>query len=248
MARELTSRDWISATLAKSGHRPEENEDAIAAAPERFRFAVADGATEGWESAGWSAHLAGAFIRRCPTPADFSEWLSSVRGTWRPRTVQGPVAWYAAEKQEQGSFATLVGLELRPAPDGTWGWKAVAIGDSCLIHVRDGSIEAAFPLSSRSEFGDRPPLVPSSPARTCPPPSWLAGRAQPGDLLLLATDAAAAHLLEPTALDLALRAIGESLGAGDSGPIADWLRTVQDNVNDDTSLVALRIPAAREAS
>jgi hypothetical protein len=244
MAGELTPRDWISATLAKSGHRPEENEDAIAAAPERFRFAVADGATEGWESARWSAHLVGTFIRRCPTPADFSEWLSSVRSAWQPRTATGPVAWYAAEKQEQGSFATLVGMELRPAPDGTWGWKAVAIGDSCLIHVRDGNIEASFPLSSRSEFGDRPPLVPSSSARACPPPSWLAGRAQPGDLLLLATDAAAAHLLEPTALDFALLAIGEAISAGHSRPIAAWLREVQVRVNDDTSLVALRIPAA----
>src|SRR5262245_46646288 len=114
MAARLSRRDWLFATLPKAGHRPEENEDAIAAAPEKYRFAIADGATEGWESAAWSAHLARAFVRRSPTPADFPEWLGETRRAWRPRTSAGPVAWYAAEKSEQGSFATLVGLEVRP--------------------------------------------------------------------------------------------------------------------------------------
>src|SRR5262245_25591140 len=135
MLGKLTSRDWISETLSKSGHRPEENEDAIASAPEKSRFAIADGATEGWESGAWAAHLAHAYIRRPPSPADFPQWLAASRTAWRPRTTSGQAAWYAAEKQEQGSFATLVGLELRPAAgdDDSWGWKAVAVGDSCLV-------------------------------------------------------------------------------------------------------------------
>jgi hypothetical protein len=248
MPGKLSARDWIGATLPKPGHRPEENEDAICAAPNRF--AVADGATEGWESRAWSAHLAGAFVRRAPTPANFADWLAETRRTWRPRTSSAPSAWYAAEKQEQGSFATLIGLEVRPPkgePDA-WGWKAVAVGDSCLIHIRAGRIESTFPLSREDEFTDRPALVSSSPAHTCLEPAWLAGRAETGDLLVLASDAAARLLFDPAALDSGLRAIRAALDTANPAPLIDWLRGVQQSVNDDATVAAIRIPRLGEVA
>ena len=61
---------WISATLPKAGNRPEENEDAFAASSAAaLRFAIADGATEGWESGRWAAHLANAYVDKPPSPA-----------------------------------------------------------------------------------------------------------------------------------------------------------------------------------
>jgi hypothetical protein len=251
MATEPLSLDWISATLPKAGHRREENEDAVAAAPGRLRFALADGATEGWESGAWAARLAEAYIRRPPTPGDFPAWLAAVRRDWRPQTAApGPIAWYTTEKQQQGSYATLVGLELRPARDkpGRWGWKAVAIGDSCLVHVHDGNVQAAFPLTARDEFGDSPALVPSSSAVACPEPDWLAGFAGADDVLLLASDATAAHLLHPPGLASATAALGASLLARDRAPLLNWLREVQSVMNDDVSVIAVRIPSAPEAA
>lgn len=251
MSSESLSLDWISATLPKVGHRPEENEDAVAAAPDRLKFALADGATEGWESGAWATRLAEACIHRPPTPGDFPAWLAAVRRDWRPRTTAaGPVAWYATEKQQQGSFATLVGLELRPTRDrpGRWSWKAVAIGDSCLVHVHDGNVKAAFPLTARDEFGDCPALVPSSPEVACPEPDWLAGFAEADDVLLLASDATAAHLLDPSGLLSATAAISASFLAGDRRPLVHWLREVQSVVNDDASVIVVRIPSSSEAA
>jgi hypothetical protein len=250
MPGKLFPRDWIGATLPKPGHRPEENEDALAASPERNRFAVADGATEGWESGAWSAHLAGAFIRRAPTPADFPGWLAEAQRTWRPRTVSASPAWYAVEKQEQGSFATLIGLELCPPKSelDTWRWKAVAVGDSCLIQVRAERIESTFPLSREDEFTDRPALVPSSSSLACPAPAWLAGHAEASDLLVLASDAAACRLFQPSAFDSALRAIRTALDGADPTPLVDWLRGIQESANDDATVAAIRMPAAGEAA
>jgi hypothetical protein len=234
---------WISASRPKIGHKSEENEDAIAIAHLEWRFAVADGATEGWESGAWARRLAEAYIRAVPLPADFSDWLAATRAGWRPDAAPGPVAWYAAEKQQEGSFATLLGVELQPVAGETnaWRWKAVAVGDSCLIHIRDEEVAVAFPLATPGEFGDQPPLVPSSTHVRCPEPEWLAGRAVPGDWLLLATDAVAAQLLNPAAFPAALSTIAAALAAGDRHRLLDWLEQVQSRVNDDASLIAIRI-------
>jgi hypothetical protein len=244
MTSSVSLTAWVSATLPKIGHRAEENEDAAAVAPDGLRFALADGATEGWESGPWAAHLTAAFSNSPPTPADFRTWLDGARNTWVPRATPGPVPWYAAAKQEEGSFATMVGVEFHHSPQRpSWGWKVVAVGDSCLLHVGGGELREAFPLTSPAAFGKSPDLVPSSPGTPCPKPEWLAGRADPGDMFLLATDAVAAQLLHPTALSAALSAVDESLRTRDSGPVLTWLRTVQAAANDDVSLIGIRLSA-----
>jgi hypothetical protein len=236
--------EWISATVAKRGNRPEENEDATAAASDGLRFAVADGATEGWESGPWATHLVAAYIKQPPEPADFADWLTAVRN-WTPPMSEGEQPWYVAEKQEQGSFATLAGLELRRSRrTDEWAWRAVAVGDSCLFQVRGGKLELAFPLESAKAFGHRPPLVPSSTAQ-CPQPEWYAGRAKPGDLFLLATDAGAARLFDPEARAVAVEAVLAALAARDSSALAEWCRTVQEITNDDVSVVAILLPPAQ---
>jgi hypothetical protein len=238
--------EWICATVPKRGSRAEENEDATVAARDALRFAVADGATEGWESGPWAAHLAAAYIAGPPEPMNFADWLATAR-EWAPRSAEGKKEaqpWYVSEKQEEGSFATLLGLEVRRSQRSNgWAWRAVAIGDSCLFHIRGGKLALAFPLESATEFGTRPALISSAKSRTCPEPEWCAGRAEAGDLLLLATDAASARLFAPAARDAALRAVGDALAARDSEPLTEWCRSVQDVVNDDVTILAIRLPA-----
>src|SRR6476659_6577119 len=123
MSVVLPVPQWIAATVPKRGNRAEENEDATAAAPDGLRFAVSDGATEGWESGPWAARLVAAYGERPPEPATFADWLKAARD-WAPPVVAGPVPWYAEEKQEQGSFATLLGLELRRSQrTAGWAWR-----------------------------------------------------------------------------------------------------------------------------
>src|SRR5690349_16103266 len=132
--------EWVAATVPKRGNRPEENEDATAAAPDSARFALADGATEGWESGPWATRLASAYVERPPEPADFADWLAGARA-WAPPAPDGPQPWYVAEKQEEGSFATLAGLELRRSrTTDEWAWRSVAVGDSCFFHLRGSDL------------------------------------------------------------------------------------------------------------
>lgn len=239
--------EWISATAPKRGNRIEENEDAVAGEPGALRFAVSDGASEGWESGPWAARLTAAFLTQPPEPVDFAQWLTDTRARWVVPAPSGSVPWYAAVKQEQGSFATLAGLELRRSQKTTgWAWRAVAIGDSCVFHVRGSALRTAFPIEDAKGFGNRPALVPSSTESRCPEPSWFAGRAEPTDLFLLATDAVAARLLDPDTRPAGLTAARESLRTQAPAPLLDWFRAVQAVTNDDASLIAVRLPGAQE--
>jgi hypothetical protein len=191
----------------------------------------------------------GSFLRRAVPESDqLPDWLAAVRN-WAPAPVPEPEPWYAAEKREQGSFATLAGLELRRSQRTTgWAWRAIAVGDSCLFHVRGAELALSFPIASAREFGNRPALVPSSTAWQCPKPGWCVGRARPDDLFLLATDAAAARLLDPEAFAAALTAARAALATHDSPALADWCRTVQDAANDDVSVLAFSLPRLPEPS
>lgn len=243
---------WISATLPKAGSRPEENEDAIAASSAALRFAIADGATEGWESGRWAAHLATAYIDKPPSPADFPAWLTATQQGWRIPPQTGSTPWYAEIKQRAGSYSTLLGIEFRmAAKTRDWTWRAIAIGDSCLFQIRKGSVEGVFPISTPSGFGNNPPLVPSPRTSVCPEPEWLAGRSEPQDLFLLATDAVAAYLVRlstPDAWSPVLVAVREGLRIEDPEPLVEWFRTVQAVRNDDLSMIAISIPAVPETS
>ena len=235
---------WASATRPKPGNRPAENEDATAAGGNRF--AVADGATEGWQSGEWAAHLAHLFVRHPPAPADFPTWLAAVRDRWAP-PYSKDLPWYAEAKRAEGSFATLLGVEFRASKKtpGEWAWKAVAVGDSCLGRFRGGRLLDAFPLSSAAAFSNRPPLVPSSSERRCPDPEWLAGRAEPGDVFVLATDAVAASLLADT--DPAWAAWRADQGVPDSERLLELLDALSPTPNDDATLVVVVLPERAES-
>jgi hypothetical protein len=149
-------------------------------------------------------------------------------------------------KREQGSFATLVGIEFRHLEtSGRLGWKAVAVGDSCLLVLRGGRFEVAFPVAAAADFGTRPALVPSSADRQCPEPEWLAGRAEPGDLFLLATDAVARYLLglaAPGRPDPVLAAARAAAATGKPAAVVESLLGLSDVFNDDASVVAVLAP------
>ena len=231
---------WVAASVPKAGSIAQENEDATAADSKRVRFALADGATEGWQSGGWAQHLAKSYIAKPPGPANFQEWLASVRKNWTPRASTNE-AWYAEVKAEQGSFATLLGLEFRLGSDPPGlVWKAVAVGDSCLFVVRRGKLELAFPVDSAAAFGNQPPLVASGRERTCPEPEWLAGWSEPGDLFLLATDAVAKFLLESGMNRIAVTA-EKAIASGTATPLVELLEELRARLNDDASIIAIRV-------
>jgi hypothetical protein len=236
---------WAAATRPKVGHRASENEDAIAAAPAALRFAVADGATEGWHSREWADHLAKAYVRRPPEPVRFPEWLADVRRGWTPPLADGAGQWYAEAKEAEGAFAALAGVQLAPrAAGGNWAWKAVAVGDSCLFVVRGDRLLHAFPVESADGFGSRPALVASSPAAAAGDPLWLAGQAEPGDLFALATDRVAEWLLAQAGVWSRVAGCLRPADPADRREVVtELLDLAQAGRNDDASLLVFAAPA-----
>src|SRR5207237_10584345 len=117
-------------------------------------------ATRGSFSALWAALLVESFVRGRSHGPDFFKHLGAIRRLWRRKIRGRPMAWYAAEKVRRGAYAAFVGASLNAV---NRGWRAVAIGDSCLLHVtgRVPKLELAhaFPLTRSEEFGSSPFLV-----------------------------------------------------------------------------------------
>jgi hypothetical protein len=184
---ELSLR-WRSFLVPKAGHVADECEDAAFGDSGLGRFAVADGASESYAAGDWARLLVEAFVALGPE----GDWLAEPRREWQAQTAGGAVSWYAEDKFARGGHATFLGLSLRPA-EGGMAWEALAAGDTCLLHLRDGVLTASFPLTRSSEFNGSPALVSSRSGS----PAWKtgAGTLRPGESLLLATDALAQCLV-----------------------------------------------------
>ena len=187
----------------KAGNARTEYEDAWAIrgsdSPTRCRVAVADGATESSFSALWAALLVESFVRGRSSGPDFFEGLDSIRRLWKRKIRGRPLPWYAAEKARRGAYAAFVGASLSAV---NRGWRAVAIGDCCLLHVtglpEQMELAHSFPLTRSEEFGSSPFLVGSLKKGDDDPRPHVRvseGVLGPNDVLFFASDALAAWLL-----------------------------------------------------
>jgi len=207
--------------VPKLGNSEEEYEDASAFSVPKRRFAVADGATESSFSDRWAQSL----VRRYaadppltpPTSVSLPEWVAPLQHEWHAGIPWDKLPWFAEEKARSGAYASLLGVCFaeperlpprfrfwswfrRPKPQAAgFRWYALAIGDTCLFHVRNGQLLKAFPLESAAAFSDRPLLLSSNPARN--QSVWSAvqlaeGECHLGDAFFLATDALGKWFLE----------------------------------------------------
>lgn len=186
--------------LPKSGFEPSECEDSIGVDEQNCRFAVADGATEAFDARSWAERLAHNWVRSdTPIDADaFHDWIAAeglaLHSSWNQMTLP----WYAEEKARKGSFAAFVGVEFDLAA-AVPSWKAIALGDACLFHCRDGSLIKSLPLSDAASFNSAPLLVASDPTlhRSSAPALVIdSGACQNNDVFYLLSDAVAAWYLE----------------------------------------------------
>jgi len=186
--------------LPKSGFEASECEDSIGVDEQNCRFAIADGATEAFDARNWAERLAQHWVcsDSALTGETFHEWVASealeLHASWKQLTL----SWYAEEKARKGSFAAFVGVELDLRTDMP-AWKVIALGDACLLHCRDSALIKSLPLSNSASFNSAPVLVASDPAIYKTTEQALvidSGRCENGDVLLLASDAAAAWYLE----------------------------------------------------
>ena len=241
---KLRHRSW---SLPKNGLAVSENEDAHGCSMKLGRFAVADGASEGWHSQAWAQHLVARFLEQSPEPASYPKWLQQARETFSDSTEAEPTAlsWYAATKQEEGAFATFVGLSLAQSSTGKIRWKGCAVGDACLFHLREGKAITLFPLQNAAEFDNQPTLIGSNDSTVTIEPDWNAGFAEAGDSLLLASDAVAAWLFTQLEQNQDLRPIVDELmasrGCENFTRVIRSLQSSQRLRNDDATLSIIQL-------
>jgi hypothetical protein len=230
----------------KMGNKPEEWEDALATDLAGGAVVVADGASSGIYCRIWADQLTKRFLTDRPDPRDplaFGKWVHGLRGEWRTAINYPTLNWAKQRKvDEVGAAATFLALEVGPIDAaGNFPWRACAVGDASLFLVRNGQLQASFPVVAADQFGSAPLLIRSNPGFKTQV-LIASSVCQLGDRFLLATDAVAARLLKSTL----------------SGPGPDWnrfatieedewrqelneLRKTHDMVNDDCTLVAIQI-------
>jgi hypothetical protein len=178
--------------LPKKGNSEEEYEDAAAPTESvksempTFRCAVADGATETSFSRLWAKLLVDGFV----DGTDRNE----LKGRWQEQVAGKQLAWYAEEKMLSGAFAALVCLTLKQGDGKSGGtWEAEALGDSCLILIRQSDIVEKFPLTRSDEFNSSPVLLSSNANDPVADETMLkcSGNWETGDVFYLLTDAIA---------------------------------------------------------
>lgn len=240
-------------TCPKAGHRPEEYEDAWDYNARAKRVAVADGASDAFESCLWARALVQAFVRRPPTNADESllDWLALPQQTWQAGIQWERLPWYAQEKAQRGAFATLLGLTFSPPRTNTdldanpiVHWTAMAVGDACLFQIRRHTVVVHFPVQHAAEFGNTPPLLSTRNdynRHSLQDLKMLQGESQGGDLFVLATDALAAWLLQEMEAGKHPWQALERLTKSTFIRLIDSLRRTNAIRNDDVTLVRIRL-------
>jgi len=228
--------------VPKAGGEAGDYEDAAAVAVDGVPAcaAVADGATESVFARAWAKRLVRGVVQDATTtPEAFAEAVPTWQEAWAAdaRGRAGDRPWYVAAKAAEGAFAAVLGLSLHA--DGRW--RAVAVGDCCLFHLRDETHLQSWPFEATDAFTNRPALVPSTEARELPSPDAITGTWQPGDRFLLATDAVAAWLMNEDPVPV---------GTLDAGAFQEHVESARADGslrNDDATLLVLDLVASSES-
>lgn len=238
---------------SKVGHRLLECEDSVGVLATKGRFAVADGATESFDSRRWARALTKLWVQARSIRFDPIEMLLTVHelGEWLARKWSTrAMPWYVAERATEPAFAAFLGLQLVPdAENRGYRWRAVALGDCCLVVVRRGHPFESFPLSTPEDFTIRPVLVSSKPSAD-PGPMLKAvvvreGCVEPGDTIWLLSDAVAKWMLEYGLRERPVLAVLEAACAQASddalGQLVESERSAHRLRNDDVAIVRIEI-------
>lgn len=249
-------REWRIRARAfyvqKQGNSPHEWEDAfdMIHLREQVRIAIADGAADAYDSRHWARLLVRASVTNPPTEVgSITTWLAPIIQNWRSSIAWDQLSWYAEEKAKRGSFASLLSLTLTVDEHESYDyprliWRALAVGDACLFHLRDSKQIAHFPIAQSADFNTSPLLLSTLPEyneRSLQAVKTAQGECQSNDWLLLCTDALAAYLLQRSETGDLPWQTWHRLSEGKFVTTMDWLRSGREMRNDDVTLVMVHI-------
>ena len=169
------------------------------------RFVVLDGATTAYDPVRWVDQLVRSFVPQAGEPggprlepAAMRGWFAEMQDQWAADVRDFDSIIEERKFAEVGSFATLLGFDIYGLNEPEPYWRAVALGDTVLFHVRAGRLIAAFPPMGPEDFGTLPHGVHTSPASLDRMTERLltgGGVLEAGDFLFAATDAMAQWIL-----------------------------------------------------
>lgn len=243
----------------KLGNKDSEYEDAycprrelISQEDSSFHFAVADGATETSFSGLWAKQLVRAFSKGMSDGPRIQQGIGALRDKWQKIVSRRPLPWYAEEKVRSGAFAALAGLILEDANgmkrQGTW--RGIAVGDSCIFHLRRKRVLLSFPITKSEDFNNSPRLLSSrrpENQRERAKIGMTSGLWQEEDTFYLMTDAIACWFMKRAESDnVPARELADLTG-GDGSSFRLWLKELREESdlrNDDVTI--LRVEIERE--
>jgi hypothetical protein len=200
----------VTFSQAKAGNAPEEWQDGAGggvAGEAAARFIVLDGASGAYDPLRWVDQLVSSFARPDGPrlePAAMRAWFSQMQDQWAAGGRAFDSIIEERKFAEVGSFATLLAFEITGMDGPEPFWRAVALGDTVLFHVRDNRLLATFPPMGPEDFGTRPDGVHtlrSSLGRMTERLATGAGVLAVEDFLFAATDAMAHWILRAVARD-----------------------------------------------
>ncbi|MDL5158984.1 hypothetical protein [Actinomycetospora termitidis] len=255
--------------LVKGGNEPDEYEDAfstmkragadVARSGGRARFAVADGATDGYDPGGWARQLARSFAPSteyepwwlcAPTETAVHQWYEEMQTRWAEVDRVFPHSWARRKFEESASYATFLAGEIDLLDSDRPQWTALGIGDTVLFQVRDHERLRHVPPLAPGDFGTSPQALSSRSVhleRMVECTTFWSGDLRLGDRLYVATDAVAAWLLRADADPGRRREVWELLAAlsepEEFAELVEGERGSGAMDNDDSTLLRMRIVA-----
>lgn len=166
-----------------------------------IRLAIADGASDAFESRLWARALVQAYIQEPPKPERESilHWLVHPTQDWEAKINWEQMPWYAVEKAKRGAFSTLLGVVFKPTfnkeSTSSVVWQALALGDACFFYIRRNRQIVYFPIENAAHFSTTPPLLSNQyeyNQRSLKEIKTQEGECFSGDLFIIATDALSA--------------------------------------------------------
>lgn len=184
----------LAASVAKDPKRQDFNEDTFALGS--TCFALADGASESYDSQSWARLLTAAYLLDQDVGVP---WVADRVRAYVEASNFEALSWSRQAAFERGSFSTLLGLKW--AANGS-DVEVLAVGDSLAVHIRDGQLLTSFPFQQAAQFDARPRLLSTLTKANdfveeadFVPSSNVDWTVQPGDQILLVTDAVGHWLL-----------------------------------------------------
>ena len=211
----------VTFSAVKDGNAPEEWQDGAYGGVTgdgtgMARFVVLDGATGSFDAVRWVDQLVTSFVPQPSTqqgadhagprlePAAMRAWFARMQDQWAADVPSFDSIIEEEKFRKVGSFATFLGFEITGLDGPEPSWRAVALGDTVLFHVRAGRLIATFPPLRAGEFGSHPAGVHTQRSSLDEMTERLlagSGVLAAGDFLFAATDAMADWILQAAGRD-----------------------------------------------